>query len=216
MKKENHLELEEKEQSTYKEWIIIIALFVASFVSIFGIYNVADISLLNSIHNIPEHSERYANYTLLLLFSATMFIVSTIYWKKKDLLAKMQVMIFLFLILALMILIMIVWVNNFIYPFLSLILLGITFFLFNMLFNTIGLVGLFFSVSLFSVMLVLMLKQGIGTNFSTLFTLIQFFFVLILFLGTTYPRIRSQLFKIGTRDNVELDGSMQTSNEEEE
>jgi hypothetical protein len=83
-----------------------------------------------------------------------------------------------------------------------------------MLFNTIGIVGVFSTVTLFSVFLIFMIKSGIEYTGSFLFTSIQVLLSLLLFLGTTYPRIRSMLFKIGTRDNVDIDGSMNTTNDE--
>lgn len=204
------------EVSNFKEWGAIALLFIASFISVFGIYNVFHFSLVDSINNIPVLSERLANYALLSLFAITMFVMSTIYWKKKDFFSKMQVLGFLSLILIIMIGIMALWIHNFAYSFVALVILGITFFLFNMLFNTIGLVGVFFSVSLFSVLMVFMMKMGVGTTASSVFTIVQTFIALLLFLGTTYPRIRSMLFKIGTRDNVEMDGSMQTSSDNDD
>ena len=204
--------IDEEQNSKTTEWIAIISLLIASFISVFGIYNTFEVSLIHSISEIPETSEKIANYALLGLFTLTMFVMSTIYWKKKDFFSKMQVIGFLILILVIMVGIMAMWINNFLFPFVSLIILGITFFLFNMLFNTIGIIGVFFSITLFSVFMVFMLKIGVGTTASSIFTIIQTFVALLLFLGTTYPRIRSMLFKIGTRDNVELEGSgMQSS-----
>ena len=85
-----------------------------------------------------------------------------------------------------------------------------------MLFNTIGIVGVFSTVTLFSVFLIFMIKSGIEYTGSFLFTSIQVLLSLLLFLGTTYPRIRSMLFKIGTRDNVDIDGGMNTRNDDDD
>ena len=212
----NTVDNEELQQHSLKELFIIISLLGASFISIFGIYNVFGFNLIDSINNITVLSEKIANYALLLLFSITLFIMSSIYWKKKDFFSKMQIIGFLILVLGIMIGIMILWINNFIYPLISILILGISFFLFNMLFNTIGLLGVFYSVSIFSVFIVFMVKMGWSTEMGTLFSIIQGFLAFLLFLGTTYPRIRSLFFKIGTRNNVEFDGSVQTSNDDDD
>jgi hypothetical protein len=212
---ENNLIQKKFREEKIKEGVVVFALLIASFISMFGIYNIYDFSLVSFILQIEDNNEKIGNFLLLGIYSGTMLYLSSLYWKKKEAYSKFKILIFLLVVLVVMIGIMFFFINNFIFPFLSLIITGITFLLFNMLFNTIGIVGVFSTVSLFSIFLVYMIKSGIEFTGGTLFTSIQVLLSLLLFVGTTAPRLKTLFFKIGTQDNVEFDGSVNSSSSDD-
>lgn len=206
----------EKMKDIYKGAGVIIALFLASMVAIFGIFNTFTIDLIEAISRLESTGEKVANYALLVIFIVTMTFLSTVYWKKKDTLSKISTILSLFGVLVAMAIILIFFINNIMYPLLTILVLGITFFLFNMLFDTLGLKGIFFYLVIAIILIIFGFKGMDKSQISTLFTVSQFAMALLLFIGTTYPRIRQLMFKIGTRNNTDIDGSVQTNNNDDD
>ena len=82
-----------------------------------------------------------------------------------------------------------------------------------MLFDTIGTKGFFFFLVIFLLIVTGIYKAGIHSNI-VLINLIEWVFVLIIFIGTTYPSLRRVLFKVGTQNNVDISDTGSNSFEE--
>ena len=188
-----------------KEYFMIFLLLLASFISVFGIYNNYEYSLINFISQIENNKEAWANYALLGIFSFTMIFLQSIYWRRKDMLSKLSIMLIIGLAIAAMLAILFYYIDNFLFPAMSLMIIGMTFYLFDLVFITIGIRGIFFATAIYSIIVIALLKSGIGTSIQMVFTETQIFLSLLLFLGAAYPRLKAALFQIRTRDNVEFD-----------
>lgn len=207
------IEVKEDLKKNIKEYFIIFLLLLASFISVFGIYNHYNYNLIDFIAKIENKEEAWANYALLGIFSFTMIFLQSIYWRRKDILSKFSIMLVISIAIAVMLAILFYYIDNFIFPAMSLMIIGMTFYLFDLVFITIGIRGIFFATAIYSIIVIALLKSGIGTSVEMVFTETQVFLSLLLFLGAAYPRLKAVLFQIRTRDNVEFDngGSGQSS-----
>jgi len=196
-----------KDNSNIKSYMTIFILLVASFISVFGIYNNYNYHLIGFISEIEDKHEAIANYTLLGIFSFTMIFLQSIHWKRKDMLSKFSIMVVLAVAIVSMLAIIYFYVDNFLFPLLSIVILGMTFYLIELVFITLGISGIFFATVIYSIISIGFIKVGIATDFKTVFSNTQIFLALLLFLGAAYPRIKSALFQIRTRDNIELDNN---------
>ena len=186
------------------DYLKIGLLAILSFISVFGIYNTfSDYNLVSFIGNIEDTQERYANYFILILAMVTMLILQGINFKRKALGEKLLILLGLMAAIAIAITVIFVFTNSIIYPLISLLIIGISTYLLEMFFDTMGTKGLFFFMLLMSLTVIAVYKAGFHSN-ALLFNMAESIFAIILFLGATYPRIKSSLFKIGVRDNVDI------------
>jgi len=189
-----------------KDIIILISLFLLSFISIFGIYNTFTINLIDILNSIPNSGERYANYLILGLFVLTMGVLQGINLKKKDLFGKLSVIVGIIVMIAVILTIILFYTKSLMYPILTMVIIGITMYLLELVFVTIGTKGFFFFLTLFGLGIVWLYKSGVK-EYTILVTVTELAIVLLLFIAATYPRIKNLMFHIGTRDNIDISNS---------
>ncbi len=189
--------------STLKEILLLLFLFVLSFISVFGIYNTFTINLIHIISHIPDTTERYANYAIMFLFIVTMLIIQGINLKKRDLFGKASVILGIIAMVAAILAIILFFTKSLLYPLLSLVIIAITMYMLELVFVTIGTKGFFFFLTLFGVGIIALYKAG-HTDIKFLVTLAEAAIALLLFLAATYPRLKALFLRIGTRDNIDI------------
>jgi len=192
------------ENHSKSELLKIIFIGFLSFISVFGIYNTfSDINLINIIGKISDPTEKYANYFILFLTMLTMIVLQGINFKRKDLFDKISVLFGIIIVIATVIAVIFFFTNSIVYPAISLLIVGISTYLLEMVFDTIGTKGFFFFLLIMSLGIIGVYKAGFHSN-TLLINLTETVFALIIFIGATYPRIKSTFFKIGVRDNVDI------------
>ena len=198
----------QKNEKTSKTLLIVMGILIASFVSIFGVYNTfSDINVIEMIWNIDDTKEKVANFGIVILFMITMVALQGIHFKRKGLFEKGYILFGVGVMIASIGFLMFFFSNNIMYPLISIAVIGLTLFLFELVFMTIGLKGLFFVLIIFSIALISLLKKGHVEEIATIVTLIEVGLALVLFIGATMPRLKSLILRIGTRDNVEFDNN---------
>lgn len=197
---------ETKNTSTWKEIGILAALFAISMVSVFGIYNVFTINLIDLISKIPDASERYANYAIAAMIAVMFAVLQTVNMKKRDSFGKIGVILFIILTAVAILGITLFFTKSLLYPFMSLLLIGMLAYMFDLVFSTIGAKGFFAFTVLFGLGIVALYKNGVDAP-KTLITLAELSMALILFIAATYPRIKALMFHIGTRDNIDIENT---------
>jgi hypothetical protein len=220
MNKERYQEkmLQTESNSIVKELTILFVLVFLSFVSVFGLYNTfSDYNLFNFLWAIPDSTEKYANFAIAILFAVTMGILQGVNFKKKTLMGKLSFIFFVLAMVVSIVSIVLFFTNSLVPPVMTILIVGITMYLFDLVFMTIGLKGFFFFLLVFSFGLIEVYKQGYHSG-AGLFTIGEIFLALILFISATYPRLKSLFFKIGTRDNIDISntGSDDNSGEDDE
>lgn len=197
-------EQEQKDFLSHRDLYKILFIGVLSFIAVFGIYNTfSDINLISMIGKITNQNEKYANYFILSLTIVTMVTLQGINFKKKALMAKAGVIISIFIIIAIILGTIFYFTTSLLYPVISLIIVGLTTFLLDMVFDTMGTKGFFFFLLLMSLGILGIYKAGFHST-GLIMTLSETVLALIIFIGATYPRLKSSLFKIGVRDNVDI------------
>jgi hypothetical protein len=189
--------------STLKEVLTLLFLFVLSLFSVFGVYNTFTLDLIEIIEHIPDPQERWANYAIMILFVIVMGTLQGINLKKKDLFGKIGVILGIGAAIAAILAIVLFYSNNLFYPILSMLIIGTTMYMLELVFLTIGPKGFFFFLTLFGVGLIALYKQGYH-DFSFLVTVAELALALLLFIAATYPRLKALMFSIGTRDNIDI------------
>jgi hypothetical protein len=190
--------------SILKETGILLVLFGASLISIFGIYNTfSDYNLVHVLSTISDPIEKYANYAVALIFSVFMIILNGVNFRKKALLEKGSFLLTSIITLTILGGIVFYYATNLFYPIISLIVLGITLYLLDLVFVTIGLKGFFFFLVIFLFSLIGIYKTGYH-SVTGLTTIAQIFISLILFISATYPRLKRIFLRINTGDNVDI------------
>lgn len=198
----------QKNEKVSKTLLIVLGILMASFVSIFGIFNTfSDLNVIEMIWHTEDTKEKIANFGIVILFMMTMLALQGIHFKRKGLFEKGHILLAVGAMIAAIGFLMFFFSNNIMYPLISIAIIGLTLFLFELVFITIGVKGLFFILIIFSIGLVSLLKNGQIHEISTIITLVEIAFALILFFGATWPRLKSLILRIGTRDNVELDNN---------
>lgn len=194
-----------KNEKKSKTVVILLTLLAASFVSVFGIYNTfSDINIFEIILNMDSTSEKVAIFSMLAIFILVTIMLQGVNFKRKDLSGKTVVLFSIGLAIAAILSIMFFFVDNLLYAIVSIVIIWLLLFLFDLVFLTLGVAGLFFIITAFSIGLIGLLKMGALDDVSSTVTVIQAFFAILLFIGATLPRIKSLFLKIGTRDNVEF------------
>jgi hypothetical protein len=188
-------------------------LFALSLLSVFGIYNTFTTDLIDIINRIPDNTEKIANYAIIVLFVGVMGTLQGINLKKKDLFAKMGVIAGIVFAIVAILAIILFFTKSLLYPLMSLVIIGITMYMLELVFMTIGAKGFFFFLTLFGLGIVALYKTG-HKDFDFLVTVSELGLALLLFLAATYPRIKSLLFRIGTRDNIDIDNGGDDSADE--
>ena len=202
----------ETKQINKKELIKILFIGLISFLAIFGIYNTFTINLIEILNGINVPKEKYANYFILIVTMVTMVVLQGINFRKKHLMEKMSTILILSLIVASILAVIFFFTSTIIYPLLSLMIVGLTTYLLDLAFATLGLRGFFFFVLGLSLAVLAFYKLGFHSS-EFLINMGQVVLALILFLGATYPRIKSNLFKIAVRDNVDISNTGSEDNE---
>ena len=192
-----------KNSSVNKNIMIIISIFILSLISVFGIYNTFGIGdIYHMIINIDKDSDRYANITIGVIFGVTMIILQGVNFKRKTIMEKGVFLFGIAILLGIIMTLVFSFTHTIIYPLITMVIIGISIYLFDFVFVTLGVKGFFFFLSIFSLVIIGLLKAGISST--SLIFLVEFLISIILFLSATYPRIKQILFKIGTRDNVDI------------
>ncbi len=192
--------------SVTKEVVVLLGLLLLSIVSVFGIYNTFTVDLIEIIGKIPDTNEKIANYVIIVLFAVMMGTLQGINLKKKDLFGKLGVIVGIVLGAAAILAIILFFTKSLMYPLVSLLIVGITMYMLELVFLTIGTKGFFFFLTLFGLGIVALYKTG-HKDFSFLVTMAELGLVALLFLAATYPRIKSLMLHIGTRDNIDIDNT---------
>lgn len=201
--------------SIWKEIAILFLLFLISFVAVFGLYNPLTVDLFDMIAKIPSEKERYANYAIMAMIVFMFGVLQTVNMKKKDAIGKIGVVVFIIVTAAAILATVLYFTTSLLYPLLSLLLIGFLAYMLDLMFVTIGPKGFFAFTLLFGMGLVGLYKIGVHAP-KTLVTLAELSLVLILFIAATYPRIKSLLFHIGTRDNIDISNESDETGENSE
>ena len=189
-----------------KELGILIFLLFISLVSVFGVYNVFTFNLIGLMHELPSDTERYANYAILAMIVIMFAVLQTVNMKKKDAFGKVGVVLFILAMAAAILAVTLFFTKSLLYPLMSLVLIGLLAYMFDLVFSTIGAKGFFAFTVLFGLGIVALYKSGVDAP-KVLITLGELAMALILFVAATYPRLKALLFHIGTRDNVDIDNA---------
>ena len=207
------MNVERKKTSMAKEAAILFLLLAISLVSVFGVYNVFTINLMDAIAKIPDDTERYANYAIVGMIVVMFGVLQTVNMKKKDAFGKVGVILFILLTAVAILGIVLFFTDSLLYPLASLIFIGLLAYMFDLVFSTIGTKGFFAFTLLFGLGIVALYKNGVDAP-KVLITLAELAMAFILFVAATYPRLKALLFHIGTRDNVDIDNASESGEEE--
>ena len=202
-------------QLNKSELFKILLIGVLSFVAIFGIYNTFTINLVHILNGIEVPKEKYANYFILIVTMVTMITLQGINFRKKHLMEKMSTILILILIVATILATIFFFTSTIVYPLLSLLIVGLTTYLLDLAFMTLGVRGFFFFILGLSFAVLAFYKLGFHSS-TFLINMGQVVLALILFLGATYPRIKKDLFKIAVRDNIDISNSGSEDSENHE
>jgi len=203
--------------SKNRDILIIVGIFLLSLISVFGIYNTFGLGdIYHLVVNIEKDSDRYANIAIGIVFGITMIVLQGVNFKRKTIIEKGFFLIGVAALISIIIALVFFFTHTIIYPLIIMIVIGISVYLFDFVFVTLGVKGFFFFVSIFSIFIIGLVKVGINSTF--LIFLIEFLLSIILFLSATYPRIKQLMFKIGTRDNVDISntGDSDSDNDSED
>jgi len=190
-------------QENIKSYAILVGVFILSLISVFGIYNTfSDLNLYKMILHIQNTSDKIANAVIALIFTATMLILQGVNFKKKELSAKIKILSLLALFILSIIAIVFMFTTTIVYPLITMLIVGISLYLFDMVFSTLGLKGFFFFILIFGLILIAMAKAHLSSTF--LISIGELFLSFILFISATYPRLKAIVFKISIRDNIDI------------
>lgn len=208
-------EKQENQKSLNSDWYKILFIGILSFIAVFGIYNTySHINLISMIGQISDPNEKYANYFILGLTIVTMTALQGINFKKKTLMGKAGVLIAIFVIITIILVTIFYFTTSLLYPVISLLIVGLTTFLLDMVFDTMGTKGFFFFMLIMLLFVMWIYKQGFDSA-NLIITLTEGAMALIIFIGATYPRLKSTLFKIGMRDNVDISNTGSNSDDDD-
>jgi len=209
-----------KEHSINKDIFIIFGVFIISLISVFGIYNTFGFGdIYHVILNIEKDTDRYANIAIGVIFGLTMIVLQGVNFKKKDLLGKAGFLFTIGVLIASIVAIIFFFTTSITYPLFTMFVIGISIYMFDLVFLTLGVKGFFFFLSIFSIITVGIYKglHSLGYDSSTLIVFIAELLVsLILFFSATYPRIKQVVLKIGTRDNIDISNTGSADNSDYE
>lgn len=200
------------ETNTINNVLVLGVLALMSYISVFGIYNSFGSNIVSMIMELPTIQDKFANFGILAIFAGTAIYLGSIYLKTKGFFETMKTM---FIALASLVTIagLMFLSSSVIYPLTSMAVIGIAMVLFKMMFNTIGHLGTFAVLGLLITIPVVAVKSSTSVDVSTVVTLVQAMLTVVVFVGATYPRLRTLLFKtntvtgvMGSEDNNDSEG----------
>jgi hypothetical protein len=194
--------IREKEEGRVKEALILLGLFIASVVTTAGLYNPYGLDVFSLLLSLPDKKEIYADFAILAI---TVLAVIAIKFGSKGKTFSSRAASFLFAAAALaaVVAITLFFVKNLSYLALSVLVLGTFLYLFSLATATIGILGMFFLSIFFAIGIVALHRAGVHDG-KTIALLSELSLAAIIFIAAAYPRIKRLLFKIGTRDNVDI------------